>query len=253
MTTLIVQCPNALCGWTSHLGVDPLGRIFRCPRCLTKLPSSSAAAADTRWTAVLGATRPALDSPFTLKPSRRSGGGSTATLELSARSSAGFESGEMLIDACDFNSENDESSYMGLGPDDSSEVVLGPFHSGSRSVSRSSAAVKSSYSAAVSARSSVAAVNASQALATLDVLGRFRIIEMLGEGQHATVFRAYDPLLERDVALKVPRQGVIKTTKGLERFLGEAKALARLRHPQIVPVYEAGCVGDRHYHGNGAH
>ena len=68
-----------------------------------------------------------------------------------------------------------------------------------------------------------------------------------GEGQHATVYCAYDPVLERDVALKVPRQGVIRSAKGLERFLGEAKALARLRHPQIVPVYEAGCAGDRHY------
>ena len=37
MTTLIVQCPNAACGRVSHLGIDPLGRIFRCPRCLTKL------------------------------------------------------------------------------------------------------------------------------------------------------------------------------------------------------------------------
>ena len=53
----------------------------------------------------------------------------------------------------------------------------------------------------------------------------------MGEGQHATVYRAYDPILERDVALKVPRQGVLKTAKALERFLGEAKALARLRHP----------------------
>jgi serine/threonine protein kinase len=78
-------------------------------------------------------------------------------------------------------------------------------------------------------------------------LGRFRIVNILGEGEHATVYRAYDPVLERDVALKVPRQGVLKTAKALERFLGEAKALARLRHPRIVPVYEAGCAGDRHY------
>jgi serine/threonine protein kinase len=61
------------------------------------------------------------------------------------------------------------------------------------------------------------------------------------------VYRAYDPVLERDVALKVPLQGVITTAKVLERFLGEAKALARLRHPRIVPVYEAGCAGNRHY------
>ena len=70
-------------------------------------------------------------------------------------------------------------------------------------------------------------------------LGRFRILSLLGEGEHATVYRAYDPILERDVALKVPRQGVLKTAKVLDRFLGEAKALARLRHPRIVPVYEA--------------
>ena len=70
---------------------------------------------------------------------------------------------------------------------------------------------------------------------------------VLGEGEHATVYRAYDPILERDVALKVPRQGVLKTAKALVRFLGEAKALARLRHPRIVPVYEAGCAGQRHF------
>ena len=73
MTTLIAQCPNAACGRVSHLGVDPLGRIFRCPRCHTKLPSASSAAADTGWTAVLGPPRPALDSSFRLKPGRRWG------------------------------------------------------------------------------------------------------------------------------------------------------------------------------------
>ena len=42
MITAIVQCPNSECGRLSHLGDDPLGRIFRCPRCLTKLPSAPA-------------------------------------------------------------------------------------------------------------------------------------------------------------------------------------------------------------------
>ena len=50
MMTAIMQCPNATCGRFSHLGDDPLGRIFRCPHCLTKLPSSSASAADSGWT-----------------------------------------------------------------------------------------------------------------------------------------------------------------------------------------------------------
>jgi serine/threonine protein kinase len=40
---------------------------------------------------------------------------------------------------------------------------------------------------------------------------------------------------------------VLRTEKALERFLGEARAQARLRHPRIVPVYEAGRAGDRHY------
>lgn len=249
MTTLTVQCPNAACGRISHLGVDPLGRIFRCPRCLTKLPSAPAASADAGWTAVLGPPRSSLDSSsFRLMPVRRWGGPApVTTVEIPARSSLGLESGEVLIGAVDFDCEQDQSSYLGLGPDDSSEVVLEPFRSDSRSVSRCSGAVKSSISAATSVRSNAGTTNADLILAKAGNLGRFRVVEMLGEGQHATVYRAYDPVLERDVALKVPRQGVIKTAKGLERFLGEAKALARLRHPQIVQVYEAGCAGDRHY------
>jgi serine/threonine protein kinase len=77
--------------------------------------------------------------------------------------------------------------------------------------------------------------------------GRFRIVGVLGEGQHATVYRAYDPLLERDVALKLPRPGTASSPRALERFLGEARALARLRHPRVVPIYEAGRCGDRYY------
>jgi serine/threonine protein kinase len=78
-------------------------------------------------------------------------------------------------------------------------------------------------------------------------LSRFQIVGVLGEGRHATVYRAFDPLLERHVALKLPRQGVPPTARALERFLGEARALARLRHPRIVPIHEAGRHGDRHY------
>src|SRR5262249_62261717 len=77
--------------------------------------------------------------------------------------------------------------------------------------------------------------------------GRFRILGVLGRGRHATVYRAHDAVLDRDVALKVPRPGVLRTEKSLERFLGEARAQARLRHPRIVPVFEAGRAGHRHY------
>jgi eukaryotic-like serine/threonine-protein kinase len=249
MTTLIVHCPNTACGRVSHLGIDPLGRIFRCPRCLTKLPSAPATAGDSQWTAVLGPPRPSLvSSSFRFAPSRRWNEGFPVTAqEFTAQSSIGVESGEFLVEAVEIDREINQSSYLGLDADNSSEVVLGPFVSESRSLSRCSASVKSSVSMAPSAQSETALANTDQRLPKSGTLGRFRIGEVLGEGQHATVYCAYDPVLERDVALKMPRQGVIRSAKGLERFLGEAKALARLRHPQIVPVYEAGCVGGRHY------
>jgi eukaryotic-like serine/threonine-protein kinase len=248
MTTLIVHCPNAACGRVSHLGVDPLGRIFRCPRCLTKLPTAPATAGDARWTAVLGPPRPLVSSSFRCGLSRQwEEALPSEAQEFPARSLVGLESGEVVIDAVDFDRQNHESSCMGLNSDDSSEVVLEAFVSDSRSHSHCTAAVKSSVSMAPSVRSETAISNTDQRLPESGTLGRFRIGEILGEGQHATVYCAYDPVLEREVALKVPRQGVIKSAKGLERFLGEAKALARLRHPQIVPVYEAGCAGGRHY------
>ncbi len=78
-------------------------------------------------------------------------------------------------------------------------------------------------------------------------MGRFEILGVVGEGHHATVCRAYDPLLERYVALKLSPPGVSPTPWALERFLGEVRALARLRHPRIVPIYEPGYQANHHY------
>jgi serine/threonine protein kinase len=78
-------------------------------------------------------------------------------------------------------------------------------------------------------------------------VGRFVIRARLGAGAFATVYRAYDPQLDRDVALKVPYPGTLDSLRRIERFLGEARAAARLRHPHIVPVYDAGCDGPWHY------
>jgi WD40 repeat protein/tRNA A-37 threonylcarbamoyl transferase component Bud32 len=83
---------------------------------------------------------------------------------------------------------------------------------------------------------------------TLDTsLGRFVVRDRLGAGAFGTVFRAFDPHLEREVALKVPNPGSMDTPKRVERFLREAKAAARLRHPHIVPVFDAGQDGDSYY------
>ena len=74
-------------------------------------------------------------------------------------------------------------------------------------------------------------------------LGRYHIIEQLGEGGMATVFKAYDTRLERDVAVKIIRVGqfghdVIDSI--LKRFEREAKVLARLSHSNIVKVLDFG-------------
>jgi WD40 repeat protein/tRNA A-37 threonylcarbamoyl transferase component Bud32 len=78
-------------------------------------------------------------------------------------------------------------------------------------------------------------------------VGRFVVRERLGAGAFGTVYRAYDPQLEREVAVKVPRARTLRDPRRVARFLGEARAAARLRHPHIVPVYDAGEEGGRPY------
>ena len=78
-------------------------------------------------------------------------------------------------------------------------------------------------------------------------LGRFEIRSRLGSGAFGTVYRAHDPVLDREVALKVPRAAALEKPEARARFLREPKAAARLRHPHIVPVYDAGTDGEHYY------
>jgi WD40 repeat protein len=78
-------------------------------------------------------------------------------------------------------------------------------------------------------------------------IGRFLIQERLGAGAFGAVYRALDPTLDRDVALKVPHAEFLRDERAVGRFLREAKAAARLRHPHIVTVYEAGSDGQTSY------
>ncbi|MDY0169701.1 MAG: serine/threonine-protein kinase [Thermoguttaceae bacterium] len=71
-------------------------------------------------------------------------------------------------------------------------------------------------------------------------LGRFILEEKLGQGAFGIVYRARDPHLDRDVALKIPASGVLSARHDGERFLREARAAAQLCHRHIVPVYDAG-------------
>jgi WD40 repeat protein/tRNA A-37 threonylcarbamoyl transferase component Bud32 len=71
-------------------------------------------------------------------------------------------------------------------------------------------------------------------------LGKFELIEQLGMGAFGTVYKARDLELDRIVAIKVPRAGNLATLEDEDRFLREARALAQLRHPGIVAIYDAG-------------
>ncbi|MFC1976028.1 protein kinase [Chloroflexota bacterium] len=71
-------------------------------------------------------------------------------------------------------------------------------------------------------------------------LGQYRIIEQIGQGGMATVYKAYQPGLDRDVAVKVLPPIHAKQPGFTERFEREAKAIANLNHPNILPVYDSG-------------
>src|SRR4051812_25935534 len=70
--------------------------------------------------------------------------------------------------------------------------------------------------------------------------GRFRVLERLGAGAMGVVHAAYDPELDRGVALKL----VNVPGRSREIALAEAKALARLSHPNVVPIHDVGIEGD---------
>jgi hypothetical protein len=75
-------------------------------------------------------------------------------------------------------------------------------------------------------------------------VGRFQLRELLGDGGSGQVYQAYDPRLDRDVALKVLKLAD-PSERVKQRFFREARAAARLDHPNIVSVYDAGCDDDR--------
>ena len=78
-------------------------------------------------------------------------------------------------------------------------------------------------------------------------LGNYEIVEGIGVGGMASVYKAYQPGLERHVALKVLPPFYAQQPGFQERFIREAKAIAMLNHPNILPVYDYGQSGDYSY------
>jgi eukaryotic-like serine/threonine-protein kinase len=71
-------------------------------------------------------------------------------------------------------------------------------------------------------------------------IGRYRIVRLLGQGGFGRVYLAQDDDLDRAVAIKVPNPGRVAGPRDVEIYLAEARALAKLDHPNIVPVYDLG-------------
>src|SRR5579883_1611906 len=71
-------------------------------------------------------------------------------------------------------------------------------------------------------------------------LGQFRIVDRIGAGGMATVFKAYQPTLDRYVAIKVLPAYHARDPVFVKRFEQEARSVAKLAHPNIVQIHDFG-------------
>jgi serine/threonine protein kinase len=71
-------------------------------------------------------------------------------------------------------------------------------------------------------------------------IGQYQIVEQIGQGGMATVYRAYQPSIHRNVAIKILPSQYAQDPNFVKRFEQEAKAIAALEHPHILPVYDFG-------------
>jgi hypothetical protein len=82
---------------------------------------------------------------------------------------------------------------------------------------------------------------------TGQTIGQYRILEQIGKGGMATVYKAYQPSLDRYVAIKVLPPYFAHEEGFAGRFTREAKAIAKLTHPHILPIHDFGQEGDLSY------
>lgn len=101
---------------------------------------------------------------------------------------------------------------------------------------------------ACAARDALASAVITKAAPAVEVeFGRYRLLDLLGQGSMGSVYRARDTALDRDVAVKVLRPELATEPGYEERFRREAFAAGRLASPNIIPIYDAGEIDGRLY------
>src|SRR6516165_9264162 len=82
------------------------------------------------------------------------------------------------------------------------------------------------------------------AVSTPTHIGRYRIEKVLGQGGFGLVYLAHDDQLQRPVAIKVPHRKLVDRPEAAAAYLTEARTVANLDHPHIVPVFDVGSTAD---------
>ena len=72
----------------------------------------------------------------------------------------------------------------------------------------------------------------------LEKIGRYDVIREIGQGGMATIYLAHDPVVDRQVAIKLLHSQFTRDPQFRTRFMREARIVAALEHPNIVPVYD---------------
>ncbi|MEE4245846.1 MAG: protein kinase [Kangiellaceae bacterium] len=125
-----------------------------------------------------------------------------------------------------------DNSAASKNPDDDNEIIL----SDSEVASSNQASVASSKSHYVDRRAN-----------RPKSIGRYKIIDELGRGAMAYVYKAYDPEIDRFLAVKVLREELANDEDYRKGFIHEAKLAGQLAHPGIVTVYDVGVADDKPY------
>ena len=87
----------------------------------------------------------------------------------------------------------------------------------------------------------------SEEAAEIGKFGRYVVVDQVGEGAMAKVYRAHDPEIDRYVAIKVLKDELCVDREYVDRFLREAKAAGTINHPNIVTIFDVGRVEEKPY------